>query len=77
MPINRPSFSTIDTEDSVSSIRLKMLPGRPDMTPENLLDPPWPPGHIYAWYNGSTDMVELYMTNFNGTGFLRVSSYPT
>ena len=78
MAINNPSFSTSDNESEAQALRLEVLTSPPDISPNaNLFDPPRTPNRLYGWYNGVSDMVELYMVNSSGTRFVRVSTYST
>jgi hypothetical protein len=53
-----------------------MLTGtQPDVSPGAFLDPIQVPNRLYGWYNGSSDMVELFMTNSAGNRYIRVSTY--
>lgn len=76
MTINNPSISTSDNTARAQEFRLEMLTGtQPDVSPDALLDPLQVPNRLYGWYNGSSDMVELFMTNSSGNRYIRVSTY--
>lgn len=76
MTINNPSISTSDNSARAQEFRLEMLTGtQPDVSPGAFLDPIQVPNRLYGWYNGSSDMVELFMTNSAGNRYIRVSTY--
>ena len=76
MAINNPAFSS-DSVDGLQNFRLELQVNgpQPDISPGNVLDPPEMPNRLFGWYNGATDMVELFMTNSTGTRYIRVASY--
>lgn len=77
MAINNPSFSTSDNEANAQMFRLEMLEGavQPDISREAFIDPPTIPNRLYGWYNGQSDMIELFITNSAGNKYLRVAAY--
>ena len=76
MAINNASFSTSDNESEAQAFRLEMLTGtQPDISNQTVIDPPASPNRLYGWYNGTSDMVELFVTSASGTRYLRVSTY--
>ena len=76
MAINNPSFSTSDSVVEEQSFRLEMLEGtQPDLSVDAFINPPTIPNRLYGWYNGSSDMVELFMTSSAGNRYIRVSTY--
>ena len=77
MAINNPSISTSENLAEAIGLRLDVLTPQdpPDTSPDFYLDPPDIPNRLYAWYNGSTDMVELYITDSAGARYLHVSTY--
>lgn len=76
MAINNPSISTSDSASEAQAFRLEMLDGtQPDLSPRAFISPPTTPNRLYGWYNGSSDMVELFMTNSAGNGYVRVATY--
>ena len=76
MTINNPSFSTSEDDSTKRSFRLDMLDQRPDLALEaDPIDPPVAPNRLYGFYNGSSDMVELVITNSTGTRYLRVATH--
>ena len=76
MAINNPSISTSDSTSEAQAFRLEMVSGtQPAVGPEAFIDPPVTPNRLYGWYNGATDMVELFMTNSAGNRYIRVSTY--
>ena len=76
MAIHNPSISTSDSESEAQAFRLEMLDGtQPDLSADAFISPPTFPNRLYGWYNGSSDMVELFMTNSAGNGYIRVSTY--
>ena len=76
MGINNASISTSDSAAEAQAFRLEMLTGtQPDVSPSALIDPPLTPNRLYGWYNGSSDMVELFMTTSAGNRYIRVSTY--
>ena len=76
MVINNPSISTSDSVEEARAFRVEMLYGdQPNIGPNVFITPPTTPNRLYGWYNGSTDMVELFMTNSAGNRYIRVSTY--
>ena len=76
MTINNASISTSDSASEAQAFRLEMLTGtQPDVSPGAFIDPPVTPNRLYGWYNGSSDMVELFMTNSSGNRYIRVATY--
>ena len=74
MPINNPSFATSENFGTAQQWRIEMVQYQPDLSPAYVIDPPDLPNRIYGWYNGMSDMVELFMTNSAGTGYVRMTS---
>ena len=76
MTINNAAISTSDNTDRAQEFRLEMLEGvQPDVSPNAFLDPLQVPNRLYGWYNGSSDMVELFITNSAGNRYLRIATY--
>ena len=77
MGINNPSISTSDNASEAQALRLELIGGntQPDVSPEAFISPPVTPNRLYGWYNGTSDMVELYIVNSAGNKYLRVTSY--
>ena len=77
MAIHNAAISTSDNTGRAQEFRLEMLTGpvQPDISPNAFLDPLQVPNRLYGWYNGSSDMVELFITNSAGNRYLRVATY--
>lgn len=70
MTINPSAISTASQGNQY--VLLPMLDTPPDLG--EIIDPPLAPGSMWGVYNGSTDMVELYIVDANGTRYIRVSA---
>ena len=75
MAINNPAFSSSDNASEQQAFRLEILTSMPDISPGAIIDPPTTPNRLYGWYNGTNDMVELFITNSAGTRYMRVATY--
>lgn len=72
MAIIAPSSISDNDETGISYVVLPMLSEVPDLSQD--IYPRLPSGLIVGVYNGSTDMVELYVTNTDGSRYLRVTT---
>jgi hypothetical protein len=75
MLIQNPSIGTSDSEAQAIAFRLEMVDSQPDISPTAFISPPVTPNRLYGWYNGASDMVELFMTNSAGNRYVRVATY--
>ena len=69
MPVNSSYIATQDIRDPDSVFVIELVTTRPvvgvDFTPTR------PPGQLLGFYNGATNVVELYVVNSNGNRFYR------
>ena len=63
MAINRTSLSSESIETNTNAV-IEVLYSAPQPNVE--LDPPQPPGKIIGYYNGSINMVQLYVVTPDG-----------
>ncbi len=68
MTINPGYISSQPISEDVD-VTISLISTRPD--PTVLLDPPQSPGLIVGFYNGAIDVVELYIVNGAGTGYIK------
>ena len=61
-----------ENESQPTTIIIPMLTAPPQLGVT--LDTPVTPNQIRGWYNGSSDMVELYISSAGGTSWVRVTS---
>jgi len=69
MAIQRPYITTTEISQNYDSV-IDMLAQAPDVNA--LIDPPTLPNKLFGYYNGVTDGVQLYVTNSQGTYYVRV-----
>ena len=74
MAINNPSISTSDNESEAQAWRLEMLDTQPDISPGAIFTELRPPNRVYGFYNGSSDMVEMYITSDSGNRWIRLTT---
>lgn len=68
MAINRVSLtseSVYENTESVVEVRYTQPP-----TPDDILDPPETPNKLIAYYDGTTNTVNLYIVNRSGLKLL-------
>jgi hypothetical protein len=75
MTINNPSISTSDNASEAQAWRIEMTDTMPEINPNYFISPPVTPNRVYGWYNGASDMVELFMTNSAGNGYVRIGTF--
>jgi len=69
MAIN-PSQFTATPVDRDINVAIKLLANRPN--PNELLDTPVRGSELVGFYDAFQDVVELYVTDINGTRYLRI-----
>lgn len=69
MAVDKPYFTTTSISQNYDSV-IDMLSQAPDLNTQ--IDPPRPPNKLYGYYNAVTDGIQLYVTNSNGTSYIRV-----
>ena len=70
MAINQPSLSSRSIDDNTDST-VEFLVARPP-GPTQALETPLPPGKLYAFYDNTNDVLNLYVTSRSGLRFLPV-----
>ncbi len=68
MSIN-PGYISSQPIDEDINVTISLLSTRP--TPLTVIDPPQSPGLIVGFYNGSIDVVELFMVDGSGTRYIK------
>lgn len=68
MAINPASFSSQPIYENTDVV-LDVIKAQAPL-PEELLDPPQVPGKLFAYYNGASDTVRLYIVNGSGLRLL-------
>jgi hypothetical protein len=71
--LSQPSISTAETTEGNAVFRIQMLEAPPLI--DQVIEPPDMPNRIYGWFNGASNMVELYITNHTGRLLSRVGTY--
>lgn len=70
MPINSSALATKQLTDQDTPTVIELLTSPPILS--QALSPTRPPGQLVGFYNGTLGVVELYVVNNQGDGFLRV-----
>lgn len=69
MAIERSFVGTTPLNEA-TDVAIQLLSAPPSTT--GTIDPPVTPNVLVGYYNGTTDRVELYVTNAAGNRYLRV-----
>jgi hypothetical protein len=69
MGINPSAFTTQAIADN-TEVTLELLPQRP--TDSTVISPAKQPGRVFGYYNPGANVVELYVVNASGLGYVRV-----
>ena len=69
MAINRSSISAEPISQNYD-VAIKMLATPPDV--QQILSPAVVPNILHGYYNDALGIVELYVTSFDGTRYIRI-----